>query len=129
MGASNLRRRRIPGPSPRNRGERRTAVGSLRCRSRSASEVQVSTATFGPVPYRVVYSERVRQRLLALADVARERGDGEAFLAALKEFHRRLCLYPQFGEPLIELTQELGQVWLGIVRPLAMRYGVFDERR
>jgi hypothetical protein len=37
------------------------------------------------VPYRVVYSEQVRQRLLALADVARERGDGEAFLAPLKE--------------------------------------------
>jgi hypothetical protein len=67
--------------------------------------------------------------LLALADVARERGDSEAFLAALKEFHRRLCLYPQFGEPLIDLTQELGQVWIGIVRPLAMRYAVFDERR
>jgi hypothetical protein len=67
--------------------------------------------------------------LLTLADVARERGDGEAFLAALKEFHRRLCLYPQFGEPLSDLTQEPGQVWLGTVRPLAMRYGVFDERR
>jgi hypothetical protein len=71
----------------------------------------------------------VRQRLLALADLARERGDGEAFLAALKECHRRLCLYPQFGEPLIELTQDSGQVWLGIVRPLAMRYGDFEERR
>lgn len=81
------------------------------------------------VPYRVVYSGRVRQRLLALADVARERGDGETFLTALKEFHRRLCLYPQFGEPLIELMQEVGQVWLGIVRPLVLRYGVFDERR
>jgi hypothetical protein len=79
--------------------------------------------------YRVVYSERVRQRLLALADVSRERGDGEAFLAALKEFHRRLCLYPQFGEPLVDLAQELGQVWIGFVRPIAMRYGVFDERR
>ena len=89
----------------------------------------MSTAASGPVPYRVVYSERVRQRLLALADVARERGDGETFLAAVKEFHRRLCLYPQFGEPLIDLTQEPGQVWIGIVRPLAMRYGVFDERR
>ena len=89
----------------------------------------MSHAATDPVPYRVVYSERVRQRLLGLADVARERGDGEAFLAALKEFHRRLCLYPQFGEALTELTQELGQVWLGIVRPLAMRYGVFDERR
>ena len=89
----------------------------------------MSAPASGPVPYRVVYSERVRQRLLTLADVARERGDGEAFLAALKDFHRRLCLYPQFGEPLTDLTQELGQVWIGIVRPPAMRYRVFDERR
>jgi hypothetical protein len=89
----------------------------------------VSAAASGPVPYRVVYSERVRQRLLALADTARERSDGEAFLAALQEFHRRLCVYPQFGEPLIDLTQEVGQIWIGIVRPLAMRYGVFEERR
>jgi hypothetical protein len=82
-----------------------------------------------PVPYRVVYSERVRQRLLALADTARERGDGEAFLAALREFDRRPGLYPQLGEPLIDLTREAARVWLGFVRPLAMRYGVFDERR
>jgi hypothetical protein len=61
--------------------------------------------------------------------MARERGDGEAFIAAVKEFHRRLSIYPQFGEPMIDLRQESGQVWLGIVRPLAMRYGVFDERR
>jgi hypothetical protein len=86
-------------------------------------------STGAPVPYRVVYSERVRQRLLALADVARERGDGEAFLAALKEFDRRLSLYPQFGEPLADLTEEPGQVWIGIIRPLAMRYGVLDEQR
>lgn len=89
----------------------------------------MSSSGSGPMPYRVVYSERVRQRLLALADVARERGDGEAFVVALKEFHRRLCLYPQFGEPLADLAQELGQFWLGIVRPLAIRYAVFDERR
>jgi hypothetical protein len=77
----------------------------------------------------VAYSEQVRQRLLSLADVARQRGDGEAFLAALKEIHRRLSLYPQFGEPLVDLAQESGQVWIGIIRPLALRYGVFDERR
>src|SRR5262249_38245113 len=80
-------------------------------------------------PYRVVYSERVRQRLLTLADVARERGDGEAFLAALREFDRRLRMYPQFGEPLIDLKREPGQVWIGIVRPLATRHGVVVERR
>jgi hypothetical protein len=83
----------------------------------------------GPVPYRVTYSERVRQRLLALADDARERGDGEAFLAALREFDRRLSLYPQFGEPLTDLKQEAGQVWIGVVHTLAMRYGVIDDRR
>jgi hypothetical protein len=89
----------------------------------------VSNADSGPAQYQVVYSERARQRLLALADVARQRGDGEAFLAAVKEFHRRLCLYPQFGDPLMDLAQELGQVRIGIVRPLAMRYGVFEKRR
>ena len=72
--------------------------------------MQVSGDASEPEPYRVVYSERVRQRLLVLADVARERGDGEAFLAALSEFDRRLRLYPQFGEPLIDLTREPGQV-------------------
>jgi hypothetical protein len=89
----------------------------------------VSVPASAPVPYQVGYSERVRRRLLALADAARERGDGAAFVAALREFHRRLCIYPQFGEPLIDLTQESGQLWLGIVRPLSMRYGVFDDRR
>jgi len=89
----------------------------------------VSAAEPGPTPYRVVYSERVRQRLLGLATIARERGDGEAFLAELKEFHRRLCVYSQFGEPLLDLTQESAQLWIGTVRPLAMCYRVFDERR
>ena len=89
----------------------------------------MTTAASEPVPYRVVYSERVRQRLLALADIARERGDGEVFVAAVKEIHRRLCVYPQFGEPLFDLTLEVGQVWLGVVRPLSMRYGVLDDRR
>ncbi|MCI0684558.1 MAG: hypothetical protein L0Y71_20795 [Gemmataceae bacterium] len=67
--------------------------------------------------------------MLALAGIARQRGDGEEFLSALKEFDRRLRIYPQFGEPLVDLQKETGQVWIGIVRPLAMRYGVFDERR
>lgn len=82
-----------------------------------------------PDPYHVEYSGRVRQRLAALADVARERGDGEAFVAALREFDRRLRLYPQFGEQLTDLRHEPGQIWIGSVPPLTMRYAVFDERR
>jgi hypothetical protein len=89
----------------------------------------VSATVPPPSPYRVEYSRRVRQLLFALADVARQRGDGEEFIAALKEFDRRLHIYPQFGEPLVDLKKEPGQVWIGFVRPLAMRYGIIDERR
>lgn len=89
----------------------------------------MSSGEDAPVPYQVVYSERVRQHLFALGRIARQRGDSEAFLAALSEFHRRLCLYPQFGDPLADLKHEPGQVWIGIIRPLAMRYAVLDDKR
>src|SRR5437899_2495564 len=112
MGTANLRRRGILDGGSRNRGYGRSAARGLHCRTRSQSEVQVSTGASGPTPYRVSYSERVRQRLLALAEAARQRGDGEEFLAGMKEFHRRLSLYPQFGEPLADLTQEPGQIWI-----------------
>ena len=65
----------------------------------------------------------------SLAARAIERGDGEAFLAAVKEFHRRLCIYSQFGDPLIDLTHEPGQICIGILRPLSMRYGLYELRR
>jgi hypothetical protein len=89
----------------------------------------VSDAVGKPSPYRVSYSGRARQRILELAAVARARGDGEQFLAALREFDRRLHIYPQFGDPLTDLLAEAGQVRLGTVPPLAMRYGVLEERR
>src|SRR5437763_1010893 len=79
--------------------------------------------------YRVSYSERVRQRLRELANEAEQRGDTEQFAAALKELDRRLHLYPQFGEPYLDLTAEPGQMYKGIVRPLAMRYAVYEDRR
>ena len=53
----------------------------------------------------------------------------EADLVALREFDRRLRIYPQFGDPLIDLLAEAGQVRIGVVPPLAMRYGVLEERR
>jgi hypothetical protein len=89
----------------------------------------MSEATEAPQPYQVRISRWVYERLLELADAARVRGDGEEFLAALREFHRRLQVYPQFGDPLVDLKREHGHIRLGIVLPLAMRYGVLEEHR
>lgn len=82
-----------------------------------------------PVRYRVEYSVAVKRRLRELSNIAIARGDGPAFLAALKAFTDRLPVYPQFGDPIIDLTVKEGQVRLGIIRPLAMRYGVFEDSR
>jgi hypothetical protein len=81
------------------------------------------------VEYQVTFSIRVRELLLELAQVAWQRGDGLAFAAAVEEFERRLRVYPQFGDPLHDLHAYEGQIRLGIVPPLAMRYGVVESRR
>lgn len=82
-----------------------------------------------PQPHQVSLSDRVFDKVREFATVAAARGDGEAFLAALREFDRRLRVYPQFGDPLSDLLAEVGQIRLGIVPPLAMRYAVLEERR
>ena len=83
-----------------------------------------------PTPlYTVTYTQRVLDGLVRLGRQARERGDGEQFVTALKEFHRRLCLYPQFGDPLNDLRRAVGYVRIGILPPLSMRYAVLEERR
>jgi hypothetical protein len=80
-------------------------------------------------PYRVVYSEAARQALRGYGSRARSAGKGAAFLAAVKEFDRILRLYPQFGEPLADLTLETGQVWRGPVPPRVMRCVAYEESR
>ena len=81
------------------------------------------------IPYQVDYSDAVKQRLRELFEIAVARGDGPAFRAALKKFDRALHLYPEFGDPQIDLKAEPGVIRLGIIRPLSMRYGVYDDRR
>ncbi len=71
----------------------------------------------------------MRQRLIELAKEAAARGDGPAFDTALKQSLARLVVYPQFGDPQIDLVVGEGQIRTGIIRPLSMRYGVNEDRR
>ena len=82
-----------------------------------------------PVPYQVVYSAAVERRFEELAELALARGDGPAFDAALKKFRHRLELFPQFGDPIIDLVTEPGKILNGVIPPIVMRYGLYEERR
>jgi hypothetical protein len=89
----------------------------------------VSEPSQSPVPYRVTYSGRVREEFRKLTAEATEGGFLVDYRAALKEIERRLRIYPQFGEPKIDLTHEQGQIWLGTVPPLVIRYAIYEDRR
>jgi hypothetical protein len=89
----------------------------------------VSDTTDAPAPYRVVYSERVKNELKLLAARARERGLIVPFRAALLAMDQRLRLYPQFGQPLRDLVLEPAQLWIGVIPPLVVQYSLDEERR
>jgi hypothetical protein len=78
------------------------------------------------VPYRVVYSERVRTELRALIDRATGTGQGRAVLDALKELDARLRIYPQFGERRQDLSVTGQSQWGATFPPLFVEY-VIDE--
>jgi hypothetical protein len=77
----------------------------------------------------VHYSGAVLEHFRLLARQATARGDGPVFTDALKEFHGRLALYPQFGDPIIDLALEAGQIRVGVIRPISMRYAVYEVSR
>jgi hypothetical protein len=81
-----------------------------------------------PIRYHVSYSGRVREELKALVARARALGLGPQVIAAVKEIDRLLHIYPQFGQPLRDLSFEPAQLWIGVVEPLTVRY-VLDEER
>jgi hypothetical protein len=62
-----------------------------------------------------------RDKSRKLADGAFARGDGPAFTAAMKELDRRLRLYPQLGDQLLDLAEGGGQIRVDVIRPLCMR--------
>jgi hypothetical protein len=82
-----------------------------------------------PQPYRVVYSERVRQGLRDLIARAKARGLGKSLLDGLKQLDERPRIYPQAGQPLRDLTLEPAQVWVATFPPLVVQYVLDEERR
>ena len=78
------------------------------------------------VPYRVVYSERVRAELRALVGRATDAGHGRAVLDALTELGARLRIYPQFGERRRDLSTPGQSEWDATFPPLFVEY-VIDE--
>jgi hypothetical protein len=79
--------------------------------------------------YEVVYSEGVREAVRGFAAAAKAVGTIQELVAAVRELDRRLHIYPQFGDPIIDLAQEPGQVCLGTVPPVVARYAIFEQRR
>jgi len=48
---------------------------------------------------------------------------------ALESLDYRFQVYPQFGEPIIDLRVETGQILLGTAGMLVVRYAIYEERR
>lgn len=80
------------------------------------------------IPYEVSYSGRVIDELRNLAIRSGREGWGKEFLAAVREIEHRLRIYPQFGQPLQDLSVHPAQNWIGVVPPLVVKY-VLDESR
>ena|SRR6185437_4517355 len=83
----------------------------------------------GSPPYQVAYSELVRNELEKLIARAEERGLGSQVRAAVRKLDHLLHIYPQFGEPLLDLSFVPGQLRIGTVPPLVARYAIYEEQR
>jgi hypothetical protein len=82
-----------------------------------------------PQPYRVSYSDRVREAAFALASRIRGTFLETSVRHALSEIERRLKIYPQFGEPLKDLAARKTTLWIGTVPPLVVHYILDEEKR
>jgi len=89
----------------------------------------LSEPTSRPVPYRVIYSERVRTGIRELLAQLAAQGSGRQALDALHQLDARLRVYPQFGEPLRDLKTPGETLWAGTVPPFVVNYAIDEERR
>ena len=70
--------------------------------------------------YEVTYSERVIELLREM--IARNPAHATQILAALREIDRRLRIYPQFGQPLRDLSVDRARLWVATLPPLVIQY-------
>jgi len=89
----------------------------------------VNETSSGPNRYQVVYSEVVRNELKRLIARAAERGIDAGVRAAAREMDRRLRIFPQFGDLLADLSLAPGELRIGTVPPLVVKYALYDDRR
>jgi hypothetical protein len=89
----------------------------------------MSETSNDPAHYQVAYSEHVRNELKQLIARAEARGLGSQVRAAVREIDRYLHEYPQFGQPLRDLSIESSQQWVGVVSPLVVHYAIYEEKR
>jgi hypothetical protein len=82
-----------------------------------------------PEPYDVSYSRMVRESLRALIIRAKGTRAEHPLRLAVTVLEHRLRIYPQFGQPLYDLSVEPAQVWVGVVPPLVVHYLLDEETR
>ena len=74
--------------------------------------------------YEVSYSGRVIDLVREM--IARNPAHAPRILAAIRELDRRLRVYPQFGQPLRDLSAERAQLWIATLPPLVVHYVVVE---
>lgn len=74
--------------------------------------------------YRVTFSRRVLDELQEL--IRRNPIHASQIGNAAIEFDRRLRIYPQFGQPLRNLSIKPAQLWLATLPPLILHYVLLE---
>jgi hypothetical protein len=70
--------------------------------------------------YEVHHSGRVIDLLREM--ILRNPNYADQIIAAIQEIDHRLHIYPQFGQPLRDLSVNRAQLWIGTVTPLVVHY-------
>lgn len=81
------------------------------------------------IPYSVSYTPHVLQAFAALVSGISDRELAAQVLEAAKVIDYRLRIYPQFGDPLRDLSIPNVTQWQGIVPPLIFKYLIDEDRR